>query len=424
MHNNEQIYCPPFAMDELLPPVFPRRVVRLEYTAGDAALIRQAINECAGLGGGTVVVPKGRWYSDGPLVLKSNIRLVIEKDAVIEFSDRFSDYLPAVFTRWEGVECYNYSPLIYASGCENIAVEGEGLLIGSGAAWWPWKQLQGAAAKELYHAQQNQIPPRQRLYGTPKAALRPSFIQPVNCKNVLIKGLTILDGPQWTVHPVYCENVLIQGLTIKTHGPNTDGVNPDSCKNVVIEDCFFETGDDCIAINSGMNEDGWRVGKPCENILIRNNRMSDGHGAIVIGSGMSGGVKNVYAVNNTATGGMWGIRLKSMRGRGAYVENILIEQMQIHNTSRSAIQITMFYDTATAVPAGCTPPVLSGIHLKNITGTNNFGTLDFIGLPEHNIRDITLEHVSFAPEPEIMVQDVERFRIINESKTSLKQGQK
>lgn len=404
---NDNYHHAPFAMDEVLPPVFPERTVLVPWTDGNAVNIQNAINDCASLGGGTVTVSKGHWYSKGSLFLKSNIRLNLEEGAIIEFSDHFSDYLPMVLTRWEGFECYNYSPLIYARDCENIAIVGKGTFIGRGAAWWPWKLLQEQAAKDLNQASQNHIPVENRRYGTETAALRPSFIQPFNCKNILLDGFTILDGPQWTVHPVYCENVLIQNLDIRTHGPNTDGLNPDSCKNVVIEKCHFYTGDDCIAINSGMNEDGHRVNKPCENIIIRDNLMTGGHGAIVIGSGMSGGVKNVYATRNTVTEAMWGIRMKSMRGRGGYIRNVWIEDMKINNTSRNPIQISTFYDTTTVQPLTNTPPEFSGIHLKNISGKHPHGPIDIIGLPEQPLRDITFEHVIFSPTAPIHAQDAE-----------------
>ena len=400
-------YQAPFAMAEVLPPVFPERTVRVAWTDGDAGAIQQAIDDCAAQGGGTVAVAEGYWLSGGPLVLRSNIRLQLEAGTMLEFSDRFEDYLPVVLTRWEGIECYNYSPLIYARDCENIAIVGKGALLGRGTTWWNWKKRQGAAAEKLYRAQQNHQSVEERRYGTEEAALRPSFIQPFHCKNVQLEGLTIVDGPQWTVHPVYCENVLIQNMDIQTHGHNTDGLNPDSCRNVVIEGCRFYTGDDCIAINSGMNEDGRRVNRPCENIIIRNNQMLEGHGAIVIGSGMSGGVQNVYACNNQIQGGMWGIRIKSMRGRGGYIKDIWMEDMEISNIRRSPIQISMFYDTATVEPTESIPPVISGIHLKNIRGRNNQGAVDVIGLPEQPMQDVTFEEVHFSQEAEVRVRDAE-----------------
>lgn len=336
---------------------------------------------------------------------------MLEKGAVIEFSNDPNDYLPVVFTRWEGIECYNYSPLIYGKDLENIAIVGEGRLIGNGASWHHWKQLQGKAATELYHAEANNIPVKERVYGSKQTALRPSFLQTINCKNVHIQGLTIEDSPQWTLHPVYCENVLIQDLTIHTLGHNTDGLNPDSCKNVLIEGCSFTTGDDCIAINSGMNEDGLRVGKPCENIIIRNCTMNHGHGGIVIGSGMSGGVKNIYAKDNIIHGGMWGIRMKSMRGRAGYIRDIWFEDISISNTSHTAIHITMFYEYTTVLPLSNTPSDCFHIYLKNIHGENNKEDVIIKGLPEHNIKDVTLHNINLMPHNRMRITDVEELYI-------------
>ena len=375
--------------------------------------IQAVVNACGDAGGGTVIVPEGEWRS-GPIHLKSNVRLHMEDGAVIVFSERYEDYLPAVFTRWEGVECYNYSPLIYANGCENIAVTGNGTLIGNGQAWWHWKKgLQQKAARELYSAQSNGLEVGDRVYGTETAALRPSFIQPINCKNVLLEGFTIKDGPMWTIHPVYCENVTVRNVNVLTTGPNTDGLNPDSCRNVLIEGCSFETGDDCIAINSGMNEDGWRVNRPCENIEIRNCKMTGGHGGVVIGSAMSGGVKNIYFHDCKISGTMQGIRLKSMRGRGGYVKDVRFENIEIDNTTNQAVQINMFYEFTTVEPVSDTPPEFSDITIKNVHGRNNKIGILIRGLPEQSIKNITLEDIDITAEDGFICSDAENMKMKN-----------
>src|SRR4030042_2651831 len=191
-----------------------------------------AINTCSNNGGGKITVSKGSFLT-GPIKLKSNLQLNIKKDSSIIFKSDFNDYLPVVFTRWEGIECFNYSPLIYAINCENIAITGEGKLLGNGVKWWPWKKLQGDAAKRLYDSESENIPVKERMYGTEKDALRPSFIQTINCKNILIEGITISNGPFWTIHPVYCKNFIARKVIVLTEGPNTDGLNPDSCENVL-----------------------------------------------------------------------------------------------------------------------------------------------------------------------------------------------
>ncbi len=384
-----------------------------EFEVGEKEIIQTAINACAENGGGMVVVPKGKWTS-GAIHLKSNIHLHLEDGAVIVFSDRFEDYLPVVFTRWEGVECYNYSPLIYANGCENIAVTGNGTLIGNGQAWWHWKKgLQQKAARELYSAQSNGLEVGERVYGTETAALRPSFIQPINCKNVLLEGFTIKDGPMWTIHPVYCENVIVRNVDVLTTGPNTDGLNPDSCRNVLIENCTFETGDDCLAINSGMNEDGWRVNRPCENIEIRNCRMTGGHGGVVIGSAMSGGVKNIYFHDCEISGTMQGIRMKSMRGRGGYVKDVRFENIEVNGITNQAVQINMFYEFTTVEPDSDTPPEFCDITIKNVHGADNKTGILVRGLPESPVRNITLEDIALSAEEGFVCSDAEGMKMKN-----------
>lgn len=380
----------------------------------DFESIQEAVNVCSENGGGTVVVPKGEWYS-GPIHLKSNINLHLEEESVVIFSDKFADYLPNVFTRWEGTECFNYSPLIYAKDCENISITGSGKLFGNGQVWWHWKKLQQKTAEELCYSEYNGIPVKERVYGTEEAALRPSFIQPINCKNVLLEDFTVTDGPQWTIHPVYCENVTVRNVNVSTHGPNTDGLNPDSCKNVLIEGCTFETGDDCVAINSGINEDGKRVNIPCENIEIRNCTMKGGHGAVVIGSAMSGGVKNVYAHDCDMSGTMQGIRLKSMRGRGGYVYNVKFENIEINNVSNQAIQINMFYESSTVIPKTKEPSDFNGIEIKNIKGKGAKIGIQIKGLPEKKLNNITLKNIELIAENGIVCSDVENIKLDNVS---------
>jgi polygalacturonase len=372
---------------------------------------RRAIEACHQQGGGTVLIPAGDWAT-GPIHLRGNVNLRLEKDALLRFSTRFADYLPVVFTRWEGVECYNYSPLIYAHDCENVAVTGDGALDGQGEAWWHWKKLQQGAAKTLYDAEFDGVPVEERVYGTEEAALRPQFIQTVRCRNVLIEGVTFLNGPMWTMHPVYCENVIIRRVTVQSNGPNTDGLNPDSCRNVLVEDCSFATGDDCIAINSGMNEDGWRVGRACENIVIRRCYMSEGHGAVAIGSGMSGDVRNVYVHDCRFTGGDQGIRLKSMRGRGGVVENVHFENIRMENLRREAIVLNMFYGSTTVEPRSQAAPVFRDIHIKNVTCASAGVAVLIRGLSEQRIERVTLDNVRLLNAVEgIHCQDADHLSL-------------
>jgi polygalacturonase len=402
----------PFDMPPIKPPSFPERIFDIrdfgavdDGTTVNTQAFHRAIEACHA-GGGVVRIPAGTWLT-GPIHLRSNVNLRLEKDALVRFSIQPADYVPLVFTRWEGVECYNYSPLIYAHDCENIAVTGEGTFDGQGEVWWRWKKLQQAAAKTLYDAEFDGIPVEKRIYGTEEAALRPQFLQAISCHNVLVEGVTFVNGPMWTMHPVYCENVLVRGVTVKSEGPNTDGLNPDSCRNVVVEDCSFSTGDDCIAINSGMNEDGWRVGRPCENIVVRNCRVSEGHGGVAIGSGMSGGVRNVYVHDCSFMGGDQGIRLKSMRGRGGFVENVYFENIRMANLRREAIVLNMFYGSSTAASRSDAAPAFRNIHVRAVICESAGVAVVVRGLPEQPIERVVLEDLRLNAVEGIHCQDVD-----------------
>jgi polygalacturonase len=402
-----------FEMPTFKPPRFPDRVMDVRDfgamqggRASNTEAFRHAIQACQEAGGGTVLIPAGAWLT-GPIHLRSNVNLHLSRGTLVRFSTRFADYLPVVFTRWEGVECYNYSPLIYARDCENVAVTGAGVLEGQGQAWWHWKRLQQMAARMLYDAESEGVPVEKRVFGTEEAALRPQFLETVSCRNVLVEGVTFVDGPMWTVHPVYCENVLVRGITVRSEGPNTDGLNPDSCCNVIIEDCSFHTGDDCIAINSGMNEDGWRVNRPCENIEVRNCSMSEGHGAVSIGSGMSGGVRNVHIHDCRITGGDQGIRLKSMRGRGGFIESVRVENIQMAGLRHEAIILNMYYGSSTAASRSDVPPAFRDIRVSNVTCESAGVGVVLRGLPEQRIERVVLENLRLNAVEGIRCHDVE-----------------
>lgn len=341
---------------------------------------------------GTLYVPKGEWPT-GPLHLKSRMTLALDPEAVLVFSPVMEAYLPPVFTRWEGVECWNYSPLIYANGADHITIRGAGRLRGNGQAWWPWKKLQKDAAARLCSAQSQGIPPEKRVFGTRQDALRPSFLQLINCQDVLLEDFTIEDGPQWTIHPVYCRNVTARRLHVHTTGPNTDGFNPDSCEKVLIEDCDFTTGDDCIAINSGTNEDGWRVGRPCREVEIRNCRFHGGHAAIAIGSGMSGGVEDVYAHHCTISGTERGVRLKTIPGRGGYIRRARFEDMTLRYIQLEGIEISMAYGSSTVAPLSQALPHIEEITFRRIRGSDLGTGVSLCGLPGSPLQNIRLEEV-------------------------------
>ncbi len=402
----------PFAMPVLERPKIPAGVFDIrQFGAVEGgktkvtAAIAQAIAKASAAGGGTVLVPAGKWLT-GPIHLQSNINLHVAKDAVLSFSQDFGDYLPPVLTRWEGLELYNYSPLIYARDCQNIAITGQGKLDGQGAAWWPWKKTQKEAANKLYDLASSGVPTEKRVLAA-EGGLRPSFIQTLNCKNVLIEGVTLTSGPFWTIHPVYSENLIIRRVRVETNGPNNDGCDPDSSRNILIEDSFFSTGDDCVVIKSGLNEDGWRVGKPSENIVVRRLHGEAGHGGVVIGSEMSGSVRNVWVTDSEFVGTDRGLRIKSMRGRGGVIENVFYENVRHRDIRLMVVEMTSFYASSTLKPKTETPPTIRNIHVKNISAQGAKQAIDIVGLPELPIRDVSFEHVEIVADQGLNCVDCE-----------------
>lgn len=310
---------------------------------------KKAIEACSKSGGGKVIVPLGIFLT-GAIHLKSNVNLHLVDSARINFSTDTKDY-PIVFTRWEGMELMNYSALIYAYGQENIAVTGNGTLDGQANenTWWAWNQgrpSKQVTARNLLHEQNHkQTDPATRVFGD-GSYLRPNFIQLYKCKNILISGVKIINSPMWNINPVLSENITIDHVTIISHGSNTDGVNPESCKNVLISNCYFDTGDDCIAIKSGRDDDGRRINVPAENHIIENCEMKDGHGGVVIGSEISGGAKNIYALNCKMSSPNLDriLRLKTSSSRGGVIENIFMKDIQVGTYREAAIHVTMFYE--------------------------------------------------------------------------------
>jgi polygalacturonase len=411
-----------FEVPPFVRPKFPARVFDIKSygaveggTAKATGAFEIAIEAAASQGGGTVLVPAGRWLT-GPIHLKSNVNLHLAEGSVVLFSQDFADYLPPVFTRWEGLEVMNYSPLIYAKDCENVAVTGSGKLDGQGQAWWPWKKTQKASAERLYKLASTGAPPEARVFGV-EGGLRPSFIQTVGCKNVLIEGITITSGPMWTIHPVYSENVIVRRVTVTTDGPNNDGCNPDSSKNVLVEESFFSTGDDCVVIKSGLNEDGWRVGRPSENIVVRRLKGERGHGGVVIGSEMSGGVRNVHVEDCEFTGTDRGLRIKSMRGRGGVIENISYENVRHENLRLFDVEMTTFYASSTLVPLTQKPPQIKNVLVKNLTGTGAKTAIEIVGLPELPVEGVTFEHVTLASDQGVRCTDCRNVRFSSSAVT-------
>ena len=395
----------PDILARIQPPSFANRDFEItSYGAkGDGQTdcteaFRQAIAACSAAGGGRVVVPAGRFLT-GPIHLRSNVNLHVTAGATVAFHQDPARYLPAVFTRWEGVELMGYSPLIYAFEQENIAVSGEGTLDGGGdlTHWWPWK---GNADSGWKQGDPNQKPGRDRLFemaerGVPVAErvvaeggyLRPQFIQPYRCRNVLIEGVTIRRSPMWEIHPVLCANVTVRGVTIDTHGPNNDGCNPESCRDVLIENCYFDTGDDCIAIKSGRNADGRRLATPSENIVIRGCRMKDGHGGVTIGSEISGGVRYVFAERCEMDSPNLdrALRLKTNAMRGGVLEHIYMRDVTIGQVADAVVHVDFHYEEGAA---GSHLPTVRQIEVRNVTSRKSEYALYLRGFASAPITDV------------------------------------
>jgi hypothetical protein len=395
----------PFDMPQPQRPAFPSKTFNiLDYGAKDDGTTKsteafgRAIAACNAAGGGMVRVPAGRWLT-GAIHLKGNVNLHMEEGAEIHFSDDPQDYLPVVFTRWAGFEVMNYSPLIYANDCTNIAVTGPGRLFGHGRKWWEWNKRLDERDKIGPLLQEHAIkatPPEQRVFGNPEAGLRPQFISPINCRNVLLEGFTIAQpGPFWTIQFIYCTNVIARGLTLHTTGgPNTDGINLDSTRNALVEHCLLDVGDDAVALKSGINEDGRRVGRPTENVIVRNITVLTTHGGIVIGSDMSGGVRNVLAHDCVFDGAQIGIRLKSNPARGGTVENIHYRNITMRRIRYEAIRLESNYAAWGAATNQTNYPTFRNITIKDLVCDGAGRAAEIQGTPQRPIESLALESVS------------------------------
>ncbi|MDW8263476.1 MAG: glycosyl hydrolase family 28 protein [Phycisphaerales bacterium] len=313
---------------------------------------------------------------------------------MLRFSSDPNDYLPAVFVRWSGQECFNFSPLIYANGCRNIAITGSGRLLGGGRDWWEWHRHESRVSAQLYQMVLEDVPVSRRRFASRDQPLRPQMILPINCEDVLLSDFAIDEaGPFWSVHLAYCANVTVRGISINTPaGPNTNGIVVDSSRDVLIEHCRLDTNDDCVALKSGLNEDGWRVGRAAENIVIRHVECSGPSGAISIGSEMSGDVRNVLVHDCRIRRAGMGIRLKSARGRGGTVEDIVVRDVQMDRIDGDAVQITTEFSTFVS-PDG-RPPTFRHITIRNILCAEAETAVRLVGLPDCALQSICLQNLS------------------------------
>ncbi|WP_340156070.1 glycoside hydrolase family 28 protein [uncultured Winogradskyella sp.] len=389
---------------------------------------KKTIATCAEKGGGQVLVPKGK-YLTGAIHLDNNINLHLEEGAEILFSTNPNDY-PIVPTSYEGVELMNYSPLIYANKKTNIAVTGKGVLNGQAGNdnWWSWcgkdeygwkngmpKQKDSLSLPRLMDMGQNGTPLNERLFGEGHY-LRPTFLEPYECSNVLIQGVKIVNAPFWIIHPFKSNNVIIDGVTVESHGPNNDGCDPEYCKNVIIKNCTFNTGDDCIAIKAGRDAEGRRVAIKTENIVVQNCKMIDGHGGVVIGSEMSAGVSNVYVDNCTMDSPNLdrAIRLKTNSRRGGIIDGVYVRNLEVGQVKEAVLKLNMFYATYTN-QTGEFIPEIKNIWLENVTVKNGgeFGILAK-GYKESPIKNVTLRNVNIEKvESAFSLENVSNLKLID-----------
>lgn len=379
--------------------------------------IQKAINQCSRQKGGRVVIPAGQRFLTGAIEMKSGVHLVVEEGAVLEFVFEPKLY-PIVETSWEGLDCYNLSPCIYAFKAKDIAITGKGTIDGGGnrSTWWPWCGAAKYGWKEGIVSQKSGA--RQRLMkngedGEPmqdskgrRSTLRtfratdglcPQLIGFNQCERVLIEDVTLLRSPFWVVHPLKCQDVTMRRVHINNDGPNGDGCDPESCDRVLIEDCYFNTGDDCIAIKSGRNRDGRQRNMPSQNIIIRRCTMKNGHGGVVIGSEISGGCKNVFAHDCVMDSPQLErvLRIKTNSCRGGVIEDIFVKDIQVGQCGESVLKINLDYEHNEVCCRGYYPTVKK-VLMENVTCEHSKYGVQVIGLEEGTyVEDITVRYCHF-----------------------------
>lgn len=394
----------------------------------NTAIIKNAIEKLSSKGGGTLIFPSGTFVT-GPIVMKSNITIDIQAGATIKFSDDFSEYTPFVEMRYEGVVMKSFCPMIYAYEQKNITIKGEGTIDGNGKKWWYGTfTIEGKHQDDKFKKELEQYQAMWRKENTSlsieeqsdwkrtlaKAFFRPPLMQPYKCKGFKLEGIKIINSPFWTVNPEFCEDVQVSGITIDNpQAPNTDGINPSSCRNVLIANCRINVGDDCITIKSGRDLQGRQYAAPCENITITNCVMLSGHGGVVIGSEMSGDVRRITISNCVFDGTERGIRIKSTRGRGGVVEDIRVSNIVMNNIAKEAITLNLFYSDVKPEPFSERTPVFKNIHISGLSGTNVNMACTILGIEESPISGITLSDIDIDAKTGIEIDKTSDITLDN-----------
>lgn len=391
--------------------------------------INNAIDACSKKGGGVVLVPEGLWLT-GPVTMKSNVNLHVKRAAVLQFTDDFNQY-PLVEGNYEGLRSARNQSPISGTNLENIAITGSGIIDGNGAAWhmgyrdrfteaqWKKKIAAGGSVsadgsrwfpsektRRGHETKNNGILTEGKTlkdFEAVKDYLRPNMIVFTGCKTVLLEGITFQNSPAWCIHPLLCENLTLRNVIAKNPetAPNGDGLDLESCKNVLVEGCTFDVGDDGICIKSGRDEEGRKRGVPTENTIIRNNVVYHAHGGVVIGSEMSGGARNIFVENCSFIGSDKGLRFKTARGRGGIVENIYIRNIAMRNIVEEAIFFDMYYFTKppAGVQADAVPPVTEAtpqfrnFYISNVVCNGASKGIFMRGLPEMHVKNVQLSNI-------------------------------
>ncbi|MCM1052208.1 MAG: glycoside hydrolase family 28 protein [Paenibacillus sp.] len=425
----------PFEMPEVPTPAIPERTVELtdfgavcDGVTLNTEVFAKAIDHLSSLGGGTLHVPNGVWVT-GPIVMKSNINLNLSEGAIISF-DPNPDLYPMQRVIYEGFEAWRRQSPITGTGLENVAITGKGIIDGNGNRWRPVKKNQmtkgewanlTAKGGVIRPADDTEewFPSQAFLEGKKngnrrkeytkeeadsyKQYLRPVMLHLVKCKNVMLKGVTFQNSPAWNLHPLMCENLILDSLNVRNpyYSHNGDGMDIESCRNVIICRSLLDVGDDAICIKSGKDEEGRKRGMPTENVIVRDCRVFHGHGGFVVGSEMSGGVNNISVENCQFTGTDIGLRFKSTRGRGGVVKNIFINNISMVDITADAITFDLYYWTFGQGPKEIPPvdettPQFKDITIDNVTALNSGKALKFNGIPEMPIENITVSNSVFT----------------------------
>ena len=400
-----------------LPKIAERQFLITSFgakTTATAAQNQKAINRVISLvskkGGGKVIIPKGTWNT-GAIELKSHVNLVLEEGATLHFAFEPKLY-PLVRTSWEGLACWNYSPCIYAYKATDIAITGKGTIDGGGNndTFWQWngsprfgykegvtKESQKLSSRsKLLKMAEDGVPFDERKFGM-GYGLRPQLVNMVHCERILIKDVKMINSPFWVIHPLLSKNITVDGVYVWNEGPNGDGCDPEACENVLIQNCVFHTGDDCIAIKSGRNNDGRLWNQPSKNIIIRNCKMEDGHGGVVIGSEISGGCENVYAENCVMDSPHLEriLRIKTNNCRGGQVQNINMRNVVVGQCKEAVVKINLDYERKEICYRGF-EPIVNNVNVENVTcQKSDYGVL-IIGRDSlENVYDINIKNCKF-----------------------------